>query len=385
MYARKILLASCAIFATVIPAKAELNLWQQGFVGCTVTSSPYANQVLFKDASKVRPLMQIAGMNAWAVPTPDGGQQVALTTPDGLTIYGRIIGPSGEDISAALLATKPTVNPEASPFDPAPAAAASRQPTQQPSPQAAANTTESANLPAQPNATVAISPPAGSTSQAQPATTQQPVQQAQPVQPAQQATAAQPQQLVSVGSQNVTDVPKASSVEQLIQQAEDFSMWFPVNTPKPGSPLVYVFVDPTCPHCAWSFDHLTSRIKDNGIDLRVILTPILSAEAFDIAASIMHQDDIATTLLEQSRSIIGSGKPAPKVNPKDFDPRVTEGLRRNVLWMRANGAPGVPFYLYRSKEGAQFAFGSLTDAQLASALPQAQQANTAASTGAAAQ
>ncbi|TIU22941.1 MAG: hypothetical protein E5W49_05455 [Mesorhizobium sp.] len=128
------------------------------------------------------------------------------------------------------------------------------------------------------------------------------------------------------------------------------------------------------------------RIKDNSIDLRVILTPILSAQAFDIAASIMHQDDIPTTLLEQSRSIIGSGKPAPKVDPKDFDKRVTDGLRRNVLWMRANGAPGVPFYLYRSDKGAQFAFGSLTDAQLATALPEPQATpNTAANTGAPAQ
>ncbi|NKB80202.1 hypothetical protein HED50_24060 [Ochrobactrum oryzae] len=118
MNAYKILLASCAIFATGLPAKAELNLWQQNFVGCSVSSSPYTTQVLFKDASKVRPLMQIAGMNAWAVPTADGGQQIALTTPDGLTIYGRIVGPQGEDISAALLATTPTVTPEPSPFDP---------------------------------------------------------------------------------------------------------------------------------------------------------------------------------------------------------------------------------------------------------------------------
>lgn len=65
MNAYKILLASCAIFATGLPAKAELNLWQQNFVGCSVSSSPYTTQVLFKDASKVRPLMQIAGMNAW--------------------------------------------------------------------------------------------------------------------------------------------------------------------------------------------------------------------------------------------------------------------------------------------------------------------------------
>jgi len=36
MNAYKILLASCAIFATGLPAKAELNLWQQNFVGCLI-------------------------------------------------------------------------------------------------------------------------------------------------------------------------------------------------------------------------------------------------------------------------------------------------------------------------------------------------------------
>lgn len=58
-------------------------------------------------------------------------------------------------------------------------------------------------------------------------------------------------------------------------------MWFPANKPKPGSPLVYVFVDPTCPHCAWSFEHLKQRIDDNTIDLRVIMALILSPEAAD--------------------------------------------------------------------------------------------------------
>ncbi len=48
MNAYKILLASCAIFATGLPAKAELNLWQQNFVGCSVSSSPYTTQVLFR-------------------------------------------------------------------------------------------------------------------------------------------------------------------------------------------------------------------------------------------------------------------------------------------------------------------------------------------------
>ena len=423
MNAYKILLASCAIFATGLPAKAELNLWQQNFVGCSVSSSPYTTQVLFKDASKVRPLMQIAGMNAWAVPTADGGQQIALTTPDGLTIYGRIVGPQGEDISAALLATTPTVTPEPSPFDPqspatsstttsqvpanvirsvpgvgtaaqiAAAAAApqigqsSPAPVEQPStaePQQAASAAPSVERPASNNSVAAPAAPATQAAQStQAPTAATPPPETQPQQQAQAATT--PQQLASVGSQTVPDVPKAASIEQLMQQAQDFAMWFPANKPKPGSPLVYVFVDPTCPHCAWSFEHLKQRIDDNTIDLRVIMAPILSPEAAQIAASIMHQEDIATSLRDQLASVIGSGKPAPKVDPKNFDNAVVAAMQRNVDWMRLNGVPGTPFYLYRTKEGAQFAFSALNDAQLETALPDAQPAATANNAGTAAQ
>ncbi|NKC23479.1 hypothetical protein HED50_23330 [Ochrobactrum oryzae] len=99
----------------------------------------------------------------------------------------------------------------------------------------------------------------------------------------------------------------------------------------------------------------------------------------------MHQEDIATSLRDQLASVIGSGKPAPKVDPKNFDNAVVAAMQRNVDWMRLNGVPGTPFYLYRTKEGAQFAFGALNDAQLATALPDAQPAATANNAGTAAQ
>lgn len=101
------------------PSSNGIPVWRTTITNQTKQLSPHNCPTLPhapQEAAKVRPLMQISGMNAWAVPTADGGQQVALTTPDGLTIYGRIVGPQGEDISAALLATTPTVTPEASPL-----------------------------------------------------------------------------------------------------------------------------------------------------------------------------------------------------------------------------------------------------------------------------
>jgi hypothetical protein len=369
------LLVTCSLLAMTAPASADLKLWQQNFVGCSVSASPYATQVLFKDGDKVRPLMQISGMNAWAVPT-DHGEEVALTTQDGLTIYGRIIGPQGEDISAALLTTRPTIIPQESSLDgpsfgirqsilPAPSGSpAALAPAAAPRTQSALSSSQ-AILPLLPfnSATTARASP-GSAAPAS-AVDQKGLAQA-PV----QAAPGAPSQAASLGSDTVMDVPRATNVDQLIEQAKSFAMWFPINTPRPDAPLIYVFVDPTCPHCAWSFDQLAPRIAEGSVNLRIILTPILSRQAFDVAASILHQPDIPRTLLDQLRSVLGSGMPAPHVDPSTFDAKVTDGLRRNVLWMRANGAPGVPFYLYRTKAGGQFAFGSLTDAELAAALPE---------------
>lgn len=380
MNIHKMLLASCAILGFVPSANAELNLWQQNFVGCSVSSSPYTTQVLFKDASKVRPLMQVAGLNAWAVPKADGGQEIALTTPDGLTIYGRIVGPQGEDISGALLATSATVVPEASPFDP---------PKQATAPQASAAPVASVSAPApvQPAQQPVIAQPTPPAPTQAPPAAQPPAQAAAPAPAAAPAqTQAQsptpPQQVASIGSETVPNVPKAGSVDELMQQAQDFAMWFAVNKPKPGSPLVYAFVDPTCPHCAWSFEQLKNRIDDNSIDLRVIMAPILSPEAAQIAASIMHQEDIAGALRGQLASVIGSGTPAPKVDPKSFDQNVVAAMQRNVDWMRLNGVPGTPFYLYKTKDGTQFAFGGLKDTQLNGVLPAATRETTASTAGA---
>lgn len=391
MNLQKILLASCAVFGFGQSAHAELNLWQQNFVGCSVSSSPYTTQVLFKEANKVRPLMQVSGLNAWAVPKAGGGQEIALTTPDGLTIYGRIVGPQGEDISGALLATTATVIPEASPFDPPQQQAAnpqvsaapsqpipatpSAQPAQQPVAQQAAPVPPAAPVPA-PQAQAQANEPAPVSQTPAPASPPVPAAQGQSPAPT------PPKQVASIGSETVPNVPKAGSVDELMQQAQDFAMWFTVNKPKPGSPLVYAFVDPTCPHCAWSFEQLKNRIDDNSIDLRVIMAPILSPESAQIAASIMHQQDIGSALRGQLASVIGTGTPAPKLDPKSFDQNVVAAMQRNVDWMRLNGVPGTPFYLYKTKDGTQFAFGGLKDTQLTGILPAPSPETTASTAGA---
>lgn len=342
------LLASCAIVASVTPAIAELNLWQSDFKGCSNATSPFADQVLFKDASNIRPLMQIAGLSAWAVPAAGGGQQVALTTPDGLTIYARIVGPQGEDISAALLGTVPTNKGPDTPLPP--------QTLDEP---------KANSGPVKPNKT-ALSEP--SQPLAVPITPQTP----SPVPEAASPVAANPLIQTPAGAMTGIEdprVPKATNLDELVQQADTFAMWIEGNKPKPGAPLIYMFIDPTCPYCAQSIESLLPKIKDGSIEIRFIPTPILSVKAFNIAASVMHQQYIAENLIQQMQSIMGTAQPAPVVEPATFDRKVVEALRTNVLWFRKNGIRSVPFYLFRTKDGGNIAFGNITDEQIASALP----------------
>ena len=76
--------------------------WQEGFIGCGV-SSPYLQEKLSPDS---KPLMKIAGLQAWSVER-NGEKQIILTSEDGLTIEGSIFGPEGQDITKALLAMSP--------------------------------------------------------------------------------------------------------------------------------------------------------------------------------------------------------------------------------------------------------------------------------------
>jgi thiol:disulfide interchange protein DsbG len=314
-------------------------------------------------------------MQAWAVEQDDGTEQFALTTEDGLTIYGKVVGPQGEDISGALLSTLPAGGQKDVVENNAPAGKSAAAEHPQPS------------QPQQTGAAAAVSEPpaAAPTSEQEPQTT--PSQQqtaANPSAPAlgsnvsqgpEQAIAqpeAEPRRMASVGSQNVENVPTAQSMDELVAQAKDFTMWFPIGNPKENAPTFYFLADPTCPHCAWAIDGLRSKIESGDIDLRVILTPIRSIEAFNISASILHSENVAQTYLSHEHSITGSGTPVTQSDPSEFDENVLQALRRNVLWMRQNGIKGVPFFIYRTADGPQFAFGNLTDQaiQTAVAIPE---------------
>lgn len=351
------------LMGSVSTGNAQDYSWKESFAGCTGTS-PFIETLISKTDPDVRPLMKIGEMQAWAIKDQDGRPATALTTQDGLTIVGRIIGPQGEDITAALLATKP---------DPAAAAIATRTTpnsytfgsTQAPTGTGAQNPPTPNTAPPMtmiPNgattprpAVTEVSPALDRLQQvARPAAPGAPV--AAPVQPG--AT----QETPTTAPITATEQPSAdvqAGIDAIFKQAGEERIWFSAATPSPGAPVVYMLADPECPHCQWTIDAMHNEIASGAIDLRIIPAPITGVQGFNTSLSILHSENIPKTFMAHMTSKTRGTAAVTQMDFNQADKAVIQGIVDNINWMRANKMPGVPFFLYQTDQGAKFAFSEL--------------------------
>lgn len=357
-----IILASGLFFASASAAFAEEYSWKEGFAGCTGTS-PFIETLISKTDPDVRPLMKIGDMQAWAIKDADGTPATALTTQDGLTIIGKIVGPQGEDISAALLATMPD-----------PSATATVTPPRtfpQPGPPVVAPASQhSTTSPTQPSATMTPIPNT-SPRQAIPSQTTSPAlnRLQQVLQPA--AAAAPPATSTApdaseanVATAPITAIEQPSAnvqagIDAIFEQAGDERIWFSAGTAKEGAPVVYMLADPECPHCQWTIDQMHSQIAGGEIDLRIIFAPITGVGGFNTSLSILHSQNIPETFMAHMTSKTRGTTAVTQMDTNQADKAVVQGIVDNINWMRANKMPGVPFFLYQTDQGAKFAFSEL--------------------------
>lgn len=156
----------------------------------------------------------------------------------------------------------------------------------------------------------------------------------------------------------------AADANALFQEAIDFSMWFPLGQPKPGAPTVYMIADPQCPHCANAISEVQPLITAGDIDLRIILVPVTSQDAFHVAMSILQSPNPPELFLQHETELLSStGSPLKRIEPASYEASTVRGLARNLLWIRNNGIRSVPFWLYDTAQGAQYAPGGW-DAQI---------------------
>ncbi len=360
-------LALILLMGSASVGNAQEYSWKEGFAGCTGTS-PFIETLISKTDPDVRPLMKIGEMQAWAIKDQEGNPATALTTQDGLTIVGRIIGPQGEDITAALLATVP--DPNAKPI------AGPSQRLIPSSPQAVTNQPSARIAPVQnePNSSPRMTLiPEAAQSASRVSSAQSPalsqlrtILQPQASTPAAipAAPAAQSTTTGTVASAPITAVEQPSAdvqagMDTIFKQAGEERIWFSAATPKPGAPVVYMLADPECPHCQWTIDSMHNEIASGAIDLRIIPAPITGVQGFNTSLSILHSENIPQTFMAHMTSKTRGTVAVTQMDTNQADKAVIQGIVDNINWMRANKMPGVPFFLYQTDQGAKFAFSEL--------------------------
>ncbi|GFE66969.1 hypothetical protein [Litoreibacter roseus] len=320
-------------------ALAQESTWKENFSACA-GNSPFIEGLLASSAQDHRPLMRIAQMQAWAITGEDGKPTVALTTDDGLTIIGRIVGPQGEDISGALLGLAPTVGgPEVTDVERAFPLLGNESTQVTPAPQTELSTADAlssvlSNLPAS-------RPPAA-----------QPVE-APGTLPANELVSAP----ITASADPTPEVQ--AGMNAIFDQATNERIWFSAAEAKPGAPVVYMLADPECPHCQWTIDQMHAQIGAGDIDLRIIFAPITGVEGFNTSLSILHADNVAEAFMSHMTSKTRGTAAVVQMDTQTADRAVVQGIVDNINWMRANRMPGVPFFLFMTEDGARFAFSEL--------------------------
>lgn len=349
-------LAVGLILASTTTGIADELDWKEGFAGCT-GSSPYIESLVSRTDPEVRPLMRIGDMQAWAIKDEAGNPATALTTEDGLTIVGKIVGPQGEDISAALLATVP-----------------SKTATTGLPPSASVKSSVLSPSLISPVATPVLSPtgitgemtlrPDTPPQRTTPAPTASPAPNRlqQVLQPAASAAPQAGEPALATAPITATEQPSANvqaGIDTIYEQAGNERIWFSAGTPNGGAPIVYMLADPECPHCQWTIDQMHTEITSGEIDLRIIFAPITGVAGFNTSLSILHSLNIPETFMAHMTSKTRGTTAATHMEPDQADKAVVQGIVDNINWMRANKMPGVPFFLYQTDEGAKFAFSEL--------------------------
>lgn len=355
-----------AALASIAPASAasgNQSNWQQSFMGCAAGAAPFFEQTIMREGTKARPLMKIGTMQAWSVPGDDGKPQLQLTTEDGLTIIGRVLGPQGEDISAALLATVPNIPAKDVSARPAGAPVFGSPVSASPATETAAPVTTEASTVVEAATTVPVAGAAvsdsgmtevGPLAAALAKTAVRPIAAATDT-PAWDKRAAAPQPAKEAASTYEVRLPNAAQTpDELLEQTTKFAIWFSLGNPKPGVPVVYMMADPTCPFCAEATRQLRPYIDQGTLDVRLVPMPILSMDAFTTMMSIIQPGQPHIDFLEHEAAYGSSAEsPIKMLDPSEFDEQLKAGLYRNAMWFKKNKIGAVPFFLYRDAAGVQ--------------------------------
>ena len=151
---------------------------------------------------------------------------------------------------------------------------------------------------------------------------------------------------------------QGASLEQtLLEDVRRNATWFSVGANE--APTVYAFIDPTCGYSARAISALSKQVGAGGLQLRVILAPVLSQRSAGLIAGILTSEKPPLAFFDHEVALAERGR--SDLAPADFSvlpPQVQAGIKRNFDMIREYRIPGVPFFVYETAEGAKVVSGA---------------------------
>lgn len=133
-----------------------------------------------------------------------------------------------------------------------------------------------------------------------------------------------------------------------------------------GAPVVYVFADPLCPHCANAFGSLAPAVEAGEIQLKVLPVPVISKNSPAALATVMLSDDPAKTFWTHEMDYARSGRPSLELSDFSKVPQAeNDALHTNYSMVGDYGLPGVPFFAWKSGDSIKLFAGEPGAEQIA--------------------
>jgi hypothetical protein len=157
-----------------------------------------------------------------------------------------------------------------------------------------------------------------------------------------------------------------SLADQLLIEMRHDAFWFGIGNHE--APVVYAFIDPTCPYCSKAIVSLGDEVSEGRIQLRVALAPVVNRSAPGIITAILEHAEPPIAFMEHEYSWASGRTDLTPGNWDDLPGQMRDGLLHNVDIMKKYEIPGVPFFIFDTADGARIINGVPTPDMVSTAI-----------------
>ena len=137
-----------------------------------------------------------------------------------------------------------------------------------------------------------------------------------------------------------------------------------------GGPIIYDFVDPSCPYCHALYENWQPFIKQGKVTVRFVLVAFIKPSSAPKAAALLQSKNAQQALAHYEKSFIGGTRALSRTVVTHSS---SINLNANLELFHQIGGQVVPFTVYQNRSGAlKRISGELTPSDIALLLKHAQ-------------